>query len=268
MKQPIHKSTSPMSFWPQWHENKPFALVLLIIGAFMIVFLRAKIEFVMQQTHQLNQAPLIEHDITVQGQGKAIAKTDIATVTLGVDTKAADVATAQTQNSTTMNGLLDKVKALGISADDIQTSNYNVYPNTIWNPSTQMQETDGWIVSQTITIKVRDTSKVSSLLSVAGQNGATSVSGPSFTVDDTSTVNAEARANAIADAKKQADALAQALGVKIDTVVGYSESTGGIGPFPYAMMDSTKSVGGAAPVVSPGTNEVDMTVSITYKLAR
>ena len=36
-------------------------------------------------------------------------------------------------NTETMNLLLEKMKSLEISSDDIQTQNYNVYENVEWN---------------------------------------------------------------------------------------------------------------------------------------
>ncbi len=253
-----------MSFWPQWHENKPFALVLLILGAYLIIFLNAKITETIKQTDEIGDPTPFEHTIVVDGQGKVTGTPDIATITLGIDTKAPDVVTAQPMNSAIATSLLEKVKALGISEDDIQTTAYNVYENTTWNPETNTSESQGWIVSQTLTVKVRDTSKISTLLDVAGKNGVTTISGPSFTIDDPSNLKAEARDKAVADAESKARALADRLGVRLDGVVGYSEYTDQ-GPMPYYA--DALGMGGAAKSIEPGTNEVNLNVSITYKLA-
>lgn len=250
--------------WPQWEENKPFALVLLLVGAFLVVFLMVKTDQAQKETEQIGKPTPFEHQITVEGEGRAIGKPDIATVTLGVDTKAEEVASAQATNSTTVNALIEKVKMLGISADDIQTSAYNVYENTQWNPDTETYESVGWVVSQTITVKVRDTSKISMLLDVAGKSGVTNISGPSFTVDDQSALKDEARVEAIADAKEKAAALAGELGVRFERVVGYSEWVDS-GPIPY-YAESIGYGGGGAPAIEPGTDELKLHVSITYKL--
>lgn len=255
------------SFWPQWHENKPFALVLLLIGSFTVILLMAKIDQIQTETQEIGEPYPVEHTITVEGEGSVSGTPDVATVTIGVDTKDQDSASAQEQNSTTVNALLEKIKALGIESADIQTSNYSVYENYVWNPDTETSESDGWIVSQTLTVKVRDTGRVSALLSVAGQNGATSVYGPNFEIDDASKLKMEARAEAIADARAKAEALAAALGVELGEVVSYSEG-GGDYPYYYDSYYSglERSVGGATPEVEEGSSQIDVTVSITYRI--
>ena len=55
-----------------------------------------------------------------------------------------------------------------------------------------------------------------------GENGATNVSGPSFTVDDDTVPKSEARSKAPMMLAK-AEELATAMGVKLDGVIGFSE---------------------------------------------
>lgn len=260
------KTPPPVSLWPSWHENKPFALALLLTFAFLIVFLMARTTLALGEARRLDKPEPFEHQISVEGVGRVTGTPDIATVTLGVDTEGADVATAQAANSATVNALIATVVALGISTDDIQTANYSVYENTVWNSETEEYESQGWIVSQQVTVKVRDTSKISSVLDVAGKNGATSISGPNFTIDDTSNLKDPAREEAIADATDKAEALAKTLGVRLERVVGYSEWEN-TGPVPYYYSYAEMGMGGSSPDVLPGTDELTLNVSITYKLA-
>ena len=250
-------STNRSSFWPTWEENKPFALLLIILLAYAIVFLAMKME-------RLGKPEPFEHQITIEGQADASAVPDIATVTVGVDTQGAEVASAQAENSTTMNALVEKIKALAISAEDIQTSYYNVYENTEWNG--QEYVSNGWIVSNQIEIKIRNSELVSSVLDTAGQNGATSISGPAFAVEDTSALKDQVRTLAIADAKQKASILASTLGIELEEVVGYSEwSENSTDDY---MMRSSAAYGGgeSAPDVEAGSEELTLHVSITYTL--
>lgn len=262
-------STHKHSFWPQWDENKPFALVLLLIGAFLVVYLNARITQVQQETDQVGKPQPYEHSITVEGEGKVIGTPDIATITLGVESKGDDVGMAQASNTTIANSLIEKVKAMGVASADIQTSNYSVYPNYEWNIVTLESEQKGWTVSQSITVKVRNLSNVSTLLALSGANGATSVSGPEFTIDDTSNLKDEARSKAVADAKSKAEALAVELGVQLDGITGYSEYVNTPSPYPYYdMYAMSGGVKEATPTIEPGSSEVDLVVSVTYKLAQ
>lgn len=243
------------SFWPSWEENKPFALLLIILLAYSIVFLAMKME-------QIGKPDPYEHQITVEGVADTKAIPDLATITVGIDTQGEDVATAQNENSSSMNALIAKMKALGLAADDLQTSNYNVYENTQWNGETYVS--NGWVVSNQLKITVRDNNLVAGVLDTAGQNGATNISGPSFAVDDTESLKQELRTAAIADAQKQAAKIAAALGVGLERVVGYSEWTDN-GPEVYSS-SSKEAYGGGAPTVEPGSTQTTLHVSVTYRL--
>lgn len=256
--------------WPKWHENKPFALALVILIAYASVFLWFKINQTIAETRQIGKPVPYEHTIYVEGQGKATGVPDIASITVGVETRANDVATAQAENSQTMNRLIELVKAEGIATDDIRTNNYSVWQDSIYNPDTGAYEEGGdWVISNTLDIKVRDTANIPKVLKLAGDNGATNVSGPNFTIDDTSNLKDEARKEAIADAEERAIAIAEQLGVTLERVVGYSEYTPyvdpGMQPYYSASAESLKSA--EAPSILPGTSDVELTVSVTYKLA-
>lgn len=252
--------------WPVWHENKPYALAILLVLAFLVVFLMAKTGETIRRTKEIGKAVPYEHQITVDGVGKVSGVPDIATVSMGIDTKGDTVAVAQQQNTDAMNALIAAVVALDVSKDDIQTSNYNVYENTVYDPDSGETSSDGWTVSQSLSIKVRDTSKISAVLDAAGKNGATNIYGPNFTIDDTSNLKNEAREEAIADATEKAEVLSETLGVRLERVVGYSEWSDSGYPMPYYSADLAAGMGGASIEVLPGTDEVTLNVSITFKL--
>ncbi|OGL98049.1 hypothetical protein A2304_00885 [Candidatus Uhrbacteria bacterium RIFOXYB2_FULL_57_15] len=264
-KQESNPTPASISIWPAWHENKPFALTLLLTFAFLIAFLMARTSLALGEASQVGKPDPYEHQISIDGTATVTGVPDIATVTLGVESKGADVATAQSTNSESTNALIASVVALGVDKSDVQTSNYSAYENTEWNPDTETYDSAGWIVSQQVTVKVRDTSRLSTVLDVAGRNGATSISGPNFTIDDTSHLRDQAREEAIADATEKAAVLAASLGVRLERVVGYSEWADSSYPSPYYAL-AEMGIGGSKPDVYAGTNEVTLNVSITYKL--
>lgn len=265
-QRPVTPAHHNASVWPSWHENKPFALALLLVLAFLVVFLMAKTGQTLGITERLDQPVPYEHDITVDGVGTVVGVPDIATVSMSVTSKGTDVAAAQTANTSTTNALISAVEALGVSKDDMQTSDYSLYEDNVYDPDTGEVTSKGWVVSQTLTVKVRDTSKVSSVFDTAGKNGATNLSGPNFTIDDTSSLLKQARAEAIKDAAEKAAALAATLGVTLERVVGYNEYQDN-GPIPYYAYDSIGGLSSKAPEVLAGTNEITLNVTVTYKLA-
>lgn len=260
-------SQSSPSLFPTWQDNKPLALALLLTFAFLIAFLMAKTSQTIAQTARISKPTPIEHQVTIDGTGKVTGVPDIASISMGIESKGDAVAAAQQANTDGMNALINRIMALGIAKDDLQTANYSVYQNTTYDPDTGVSTPAGWTVSQQLTVKVRDTSKISEVLDTAGKNGATNVSGPNFTIDDPSSLKAQAREKALADATEKAAALAKTLGLRLDGVIGYGEYVDN-GPVPYfGGMMTDKSMSSVSPEILAGTNDVTLNVSVTYRLA-
>jgi uncharacterized protein YggE len=218
--------------------------------------------------------------INVSGYGEAFGAPDIATFDFTVSSEKTTVAAAQADATAKINAISAYLKQQGIDDKDIRTSDYSINPQYDYTnetcaagipcrPSTQTLR--GYQVSQTTTIKVRDTAKAGDLLTGVGQNGATQVSGLSFTFDDPNKLQNDARAKAITDAKQKADLLASQLGVSLVRVVSYNDS--GAYPQPYYAKDMAYSTGSGVanqaatpPSISIGQNKVTSNVNITYEI--
>lgn len=217
------------------------------------------------------------HTISVDGTGNAVAIPDIATISFTVTETAKTVAAAQTLAATKNNTTVAALKNAGIAEKDIQTTSYNINPhyeyqnsvctaNGICPPSKSI--VTGYDVSQSTSIKAHDLTKVGDLLTLIGSNGVQNVSGPSFSVENPDTVQAEARAKAIDTAKAKADVLARALGVHIVRVASFSES--GNAPYPIrfdmAVGVASSKAASVAPEISTGEQKVTSNVTITYDI--
>jgi hypothetical protein len=258
-----------MSIYPNWKGERVYAIAVFVLIVSAIIYLGVKIDNIVRQSKEVGQPTPYEHTIMIEGEGTVTGKPDIATFVMGTESHGVDAAAAQTANSTIMNKIIEDTKGLGISEDDIQTSGYNIYEDLQWNSDTGDYDSKGWIVSNYVTVKVRDVSKLSTVLAMAGQNGITDISGPTFTIDDTTNLKAEARTEAIQQAQTKAQAIATALGMRIEKVVGYSEWSPSIYDYSYAygMGGSDEKLSSAMPSIEAGSTEVSLTVSITYKLA-
>lgn len=217
--------------------------------------------------------------ITVQGEGEVQVVPDIGTFSFSVMAEGADAKTAQSKSAELVNAILASLKAGGVEEKDVKNSNYNLNPkykyeekacpNFSYCPPNN-PVIDGYEVTQTVTVKVRDLAKAGDLISVSGEKGATNISSLSFTVDDEKVSKAEARTKAIADAKVKAGQLAKDLGVEIVKMTGYWEDQVG-GPYPM----TNEAYGGSgmmadkamvAPQTPVGEDTVKSTVSITYEV--
>jgi uncharacterized protein YggE len=244
--------------------------VLAALGVFL-VFL------IMGQVKSLREVSPGYNAITVSGQGEASAVPDVATFSFAVSADAKTVADAQASVTASTDALLKALAGLGIAEKDIKTADYSVYPkyeyqgvscsaNMICPPGKQVQT--GFTVTHSLTVKVRDAAKIGEALAAAGDNGATNISGVSFTFDNPDRLEDDARAAAIADAKAKADKLAKDLGVSLVRVVSFSENGSG-NPVPVAMeyrAADGKGGGEPSPTIPTGENKVASNVQVTYEI--
>ena len=217
--------------------------------------------------------------ISVSGSGEISAVPDTASFSVTVQETAKEVKTAQDAATKKGNDIIVFLKSSGVDPKDIQASDYSIYPQYEYSNTActsgycppGRQVLTGYQVSETITVKVRDTSKAGDLLSGVGSRGASSVGGLSFELnkDDQTAKEAEARGKAIDDARAKADELARQLGVTVVRVVGFSEN--GNYPIYYAKaMGGAMSMDSAATPPSPeiptGQNKITSNVTITYEI--
>ena len=222
-----------------------------------------------------NVAPAY-NSITVLGEGEAIAIPDVATFSFSVSADASTVASAQDMVTKKIDAITQALKDLGIEERDIKTSDYSAYPKYVYSqvyciqaPCPGQTKQDGYTVSHTIGVKVRKTELSGQAVQVAGDKGASNISGVNFTVDDSEKLANEARAKAIANAKERAEVLARELKVRLVRVVSYSEGSGG--NVMYMMAGKAMGMGGdaesrPAPTLPVGESKIKLSVNVTYEI--
>lgn len=249
------------------------AFALVVLGVFLV----AGTMVALRSYRYIGTGVAATNTISVSGEGEVFAVPDIATFSFTVQETAKDVTTAQDAASKKSNDAIAYLKQQGIEEKDIQTTDYSVYPQYEYSQATctngycpgGKQTLTGYQVSQTVSVKVRDTKKAGALLSGVGARGISQVSGLSFTVADQKLLESQARAKAITDARAKADVLAKQLGVQVVRVVGFSEGGGGYpGPIAYGMtMSADASRKEATPPELPvGQNKITSSVSVTYEI--
>lgn len=257
----------------------PRMMAATALGVLALFLLVATIK-VLKEYRFVGSGVTATNTITVSGSGEVFAVPDIATFSVTVQEEAKEVKPAQDAATKKSNDIFAYLKSEGVDEKDIQTTDYNVYPQYDYMQATVCREgycppgkqvLRGYQVSMTLTVKVRDTKKAGDLLSGVGSRGATQVSGLSFTIDDEDALKAEAREKAIEKARAKADQLADQLGVSVVRVVGFSED--GNYPIYYAKAEMSMAVdgrGGAAmppsPEIPTGQNKITSNVSITYEI--
>ncbi|MES2223834.1 MAG: SIMPL domain-containing protein [Patescibacteria group bacterium] len=253
-----------------------FKQAVLTVLTFLAVFLIAK--SINEFSHfGARSAADVQDTITVQGKGEVFAVPDIATFSFSITEQGKDVAEANNKSSTKNNAAMKYLKDAGIAEKDIQTTDYSANPQYDYSQVVcvkypcpqQAPKLIGYEVSQTVSVKIRNTDKAGDILSGVGALGVTNISGLTFTIDDEDSIRAEARAKAITDARAKADELVKQLGVRIDKVSSFSEDGGGVVYPMYAMQSKAMDVAGTAPVapeIAKGQNKITVNVNVTYRI--
>lgn len=256
--------------------SKWTAISLMLLSAFLLM----KVLGDFKRLPNIGKEIYPQSTIMVSGKGEAYAIPDIATFNFSVIELGDTVKQAQEKVDQKINKALGAVRDLGVEDRDVKTTSYNVYPKYEWNqvqcfaypcPAGKSVLT-GYEVSQSITVKVRETDKAADLVTKIGSIGVQNISNLEFSVDDREKYVAEARAEAIAEAKVKAKELAKQLGVKLGKMMYYNEN----GNYPYYYGEgmgmgggkdmSVSSVAPARAELSQGETKITSDITITYEI--
>ncbi|HON86688.1 MAG: SIMPL domain-containing protein [Firmicutes bacterium] len=202
--------------------------------------------------------------ISVSGEFTIYVKPDVATVSFGVETNASTAQEAQAENSSLMNKVISELLAQGISREDIQTSDFALYPvyETIENARTSQQMLIGYRCNNTVTVRIKDLSKIGQIIDATVKAGATNVGGISFGVLDPKKYQDQVLAKAVEHARHKAEVMAKAAGVTIKDVINISDGWVSVSSvrktanFAEAQMDETP--------IEPGEVTITATVRMDF----
>ncbi|MFC3569824.1 SIMPL domain-containing protein [Paracoccus simplex] len=202
--------------------------------------------------------------LTVTGQGQAWAQPDMATITLGVSTRAATAAEAMTQNAEQQAKVIETLKAEGIEARDIQTSGLNLSPVMDYQDG-QPPKLTGYGAQNSVTVRVRDIAGLGAVLDKLVASGANEISGIAFSREDMAEAEDKARSEAVADARRRAEVTAEAAGMRLGRLISLSEEQSGGGPRPMMAMRA-EAAGAADTPIEAGELAVNASVTAVFAM--
>ncbi|NUM44419.1 MAG: SIMPL domain-containing protein [Anaerolineales bacterium] len=202
--------------------------------------------------------------LNINGHGEVTLTPDIAYIYVGVHSENEVASDAVAENNDLAQAVIDALKAAGVKAEDISTTNFSLWFSQ--NYDVNGQPTDGkYVVDNTVYITVRDLEQLGDILGTAIDAGANTVNGISFDVSDKEAALAEAREKAVDDARAQAEELADLAEVELGDI----QSISMYGGFPTPIYGGKGGGGYAADAslsvpITPGQFVVTMDVSIVY----
>lgn len=268
-------SKAPLGGAPKHHSfvhggeftHRIFMTLFGILLVYLIFWVGTLIRNNIEEFYYIGQADRHERTITLEADAEVTATPDIAMTTIGMVATGETVAVAQEANTTVMNQLTTRLADMGIAAEDMQTANYNIYPQYNYT-SEDGRVLEGYEVSQNVTVKIRNIDSAKDVIALAGEVGANSVSGLQFTIDERDVYKNQARNKALEKVYEKATALSRSLGVSVVGIVSYDEYEAGSGNPGYARYESLDyGFGGApAPEIQSGSMDVRMNVSVTFEI--
>lgn len=214
----------------------------------------------------------------VSGEGKVVAIPDVAELSLGVLTEGGkNLSNLQKENTGKANNVIAFLKENGIDEKDIKTQSYNISPRYQYYtcPSPKYgneasacppSEIVGYSISQSLWVKIRDLSRVGDIVTGVVQKGTNTVSGPTFTVDDSTDLENKAREEAIIKAKEKAKTLSKAGGFRLGKLLSLSEGISLPTPLAYESFALQKGGDFENPSIEPGSQEIKVTVNLNYEM--
>jgi len=203
--------------------------------------------------------------IDVSGFGKVRIEPDIARVNIGVRSQSPEVTEAFTENSDIAESIIQTLIEMGIEQEDIQTRNFNIYQQQEPRRDEEEEPTTTYVVENTVAVTVRDLDSLGEVLSTMVSEGANTIHGVTFDIEDRETAIEEARQLAIEDAKSQAEAIAETAGVNLGDIRTINISRDG-GPVPRVEYAEEAAMGGGQVPISSGTMTIQVTANLSYDI--
>lgn len=206
-----------------------------------------------------------DRTLTVSGSGTARVTPDVASVTLGIQTRHDDVAQAVADNNIVAARIMEAARGVGVGDADMRTVYFSVYAQPKYDEFGSPSGEVSYMVDNSLEVRLRDVSKLSDLLQAAVNAGANSIYGVNFMVADTRAAEDEARGEALGDARERADELAAAAGLTLGGIQSVSTGAFASPPQPYYPGYGMGGGGEGVPT-QPGTMEVSVQVTVVYQV--
>ena len=200
--------------------------------------------------------------VTITGTGAIAVAPDIAEIAASVVSSAPSAEAAVQANSRAMVALFETLAAFGVAANDMRTTGFHLGPQ--YRADRRAEDGPsiiGYQASNRIAITLRDIATIGAVLDGMAASGASRIDGIRFDIDDPRPHLDAARRRAFAEARMTAELYAEATGARLGDVLEIEESPERVlQPRVRALAER------AAVPIAPGTNELRVTIRVTFAL--
>ena len=216
--------------------------------------------------------------LSVSAVGEAESRPDEAQFQAGVNSWSRSAQEASAANARDIREVVDALKTVGISEEDIQTRTVGIQRIDYGDRKGQYQ------ASNVVSVTVRDIAKAGAAVTAVTEAGANLMSGPDLRMSDPEAATNTAYGNAFRAARARADAYAEAAGMRVARVLTIRDAGGAQGqryipgappppvspPPPYrtgvAVTEQAADASGNG-IVMPGQTKSAVAVQVDFALA-
>lgn len=252
-----------------------FLLVVLMLGGLYIV-----------GTSIINQTGAVPNEevntISVSGDAKTTATPDETVIYFTIETLDDSATVSQSENADIYDEVKKALLALGVKAEDIETTSYyfeldkqghwtcpDDKPDCDYDEEIYVEDILGYKTTHSLAVTYKGTEKSGQLVDAIVSNGVEEIDYVYFQLSEETRKELETQLleEAVGDAKEQAEIIADAAGSSLGKL---SSATYGQDYYPYYSYKSydtmSESAGSASTTLEPGTIEVSVSVSAVFEV--
>jgi uncharacterized protein YggE len=162
--------------------------------------------------------------IVTSGQGESKITPDRARLEVSVQTRASTAADAGAQNAKKQQSVLDALRKIGFTSEQLSTVNYNLFPEMQYDRNGQSPRVVAYNATNTVRIDIRDIGMIGKAIDASLEAGANMISSLSFYSSNSDSARRAALTSAVARARSDAEAIAAAAGGTIGALMEISTS--------------------------------------------
>lgn len=213
--------------------------------------------------------------IVIRTEGEVRVRPDLATIQAGMVSEGKTAAEALAKNTPALAKLVEAVKAAGVAAGDVMTSQVALVPRMTQpsassSPQPRAPKIDGYEARTGLTVTVRDIAKAGPLIDALVAAGANEMSGIMFGLANEGKAKDAARQKAAEAARARASLYAEKLGVKVGELVSIVEAEAEPPVRPMGDMRAYRmaTAGGAPMAVEPGELTITSALRTVWRIEK
>jgi uncharacterized protein YggE len=169
------------------------------------------------------------------------------------------------QNAAAMNRVVERIEALGIKREDIQTTGINLNAEYAYVQETNSQRFTGYRASNRVSVTLRDIDRTGPVLDALVAAGANDIGGISWSIDDPTQAHEQARQAAFATARARAEGYARLAGMRGVKLLEVNETVMAGPPSMYERPVAQSARADSSPVL-PGQVQTGVTITVKYEM--